>query len=91
MPRSSPRCAARIQDAIDRRFYRKKYDAQQVLAAFAVTARDETDLEALTAELARVVQETMQPESVSVWLSQQTGRLRAGDPAQKGTYRNEGA
>ncbi len=57
-----------IQDAIDRRFFRKKYDAEQVLAQFAVTARDETDLDALTAELARVVQETMQPEKVSVWL-----------------------
>ena len=39
----------RIQDVIDRRFFRKKYDAQQVLAAFGVTARDETDLDALTA------------------------------------------
>ena len=58
----------RIQDAIDRRFFRKKYDAQRVLAQFAVTARDETDLDALTAELARVVQETLQPEGVSVWL-----------------------
>ena len=58
----------RVQDFIDRRFYRKKYNAQQVLAAFALTARDETDLDALTGELARVVQETMQPEGVSVWL-----------------------
>jgi len=58
----------RIQDGIDRRFYRKKYDAQQVLAQFAVTARDETDLDALTGELARVVQETLQPEGVSVTL-----------------------
>ena len=60
----------RIQDAIDRRFYRKKYDAQRVLAQFAVTARDETDLDALTVELARVVQETLQPEGVSVWLAE---------------------
>ncbi|MFZ1708275.1 MAG: hypothetical protein WBR35_11575 [Anaerolineae bacterium] len=58
----------RIQDGIDRRFFRKKYDAQRVLAQFAVTARDETDLDALTGELARVVQETLQPERVSVWL-----------------------
>ncbi len=58
----------RIQGWIDRRFYRKKYDAQQVLAQFAVTARDETDMNALTAELAKVVQETMEPETVTVWL-----------------------
>ncbi|MEZ4767861.1 MAG: hypothetical protein R2844_05480 [Caldilineales bacterium] len=57
-----------IQDWIDRRFFRKKYDAQQVLAQFALTARDETDLDALTAELVRVVQETMQPERVTIWL-----------------------
>ncbi len=58
----------RIQDGIDRRFYRKKYDAQRVLAQFAQTARDETDLDALTGELARVVQETLQPAGVSVTL-----------------------
>jgi len=60
----------RVQDWIDRRFFRSKYDAQQVLAQFAVVARDETDLDALTAELLRVVQETMQPEHVSIWLRQ---------------------
>ncbi|RLT45057.1 MAG: hypothetical protein DWI57_01670 [Chloroflexi bacterium] len=58
----------RVQDVIDRRFFRKKYNAQQVLAQFAITARDETDLAALTGELQRVVQETLQPEGVSVWL-----------------------
>jgi hypothetical protein len=58
----------RIQGWIDRRFYRKKYDAQQVLAQFAITARDETDMNALAAELARVVQETLEPAEVKVWL-----------------------
>jgi hypothetical protein len=62
----------RIQDAIDRRFYRKKYNAQQVLAQFAQTARDETDLDALLAELVRVVDETLQPEHVSVWLKERS-------------------
>jgi hypothetical protein len=58
----------RIQDVIDRRFFRKKYDAQQVLASFAQTARDETDLDALLAELVQVVDETLQPEHVRIWL-----------------------
>jgi uncharacterized membrane-anchored protein len=60
----------RVQAFIDRRFFRKKYNAQQVLARFAITARDETDMHALTAELARVVQETMDPERVHVWLKE---------------------
>ncbi len=58
----------RIQDGIDRRFYRKKYDARQVVAQFARTARDETDMNALLAELERTIQETLQPEGVRVWL-----------------------
>ena len=58
----------RVQTAVDRRFYRQKYDAQQILAQFAQTARDEVELENLTNELTRIVQETMQPEQASIWL-----------------------
>jgi hypothetical protein len=58
----------RVQDFIDRRFYRRKYDAVKLLEAFAATARDETNLDALTARLAGVVEETMQPESTTIWL-----------------------
>jgi hypothetical protein len=57
----------RIQNDIDRRFYRRKYDAQKTLEAFALIARDETDLERLTGELVRVVQVTLQPESIRLW------------------------
>jgi hypothetical protein len=58
----------RIQAVIDKRFYRRKYNAAQVLAGFSATVRDETDLDALTAEILRVVDETMQPAHVSLWL-----------------------
>jgi hypothetical protein len=58
----------RVQDVIDRRFFRQKYDAAKTLEAFAATVRNETDLDALTAELLRVIQETMQPATLSIWL-----------------------
>ena len=57
-----------IQSLIDRRFYRGKYDAAKTLATFAATARDETDLDRLTERLMNVVKQTMQPESIGLWL-----------------------
>ncbi|HEX9922905.1 MAG TPA: hypothetical protein VGD99_09585 [Anaerolineae bacterium] len=61
----------RVQDVIDRRFYRRKYDAAQTLADFSMTLRNEVDLANLTSGLASVVGETMQPTHVSLWLKEQ--------------------
>jgi hypothetical protein len=66
----------RVQDFIDRRFYRKKYDAERILATFAATARDEVDIERLQEALIRAVYETVQPELVGYW----TATSRATPP-----------
>ena len=58
----------RVQEFIDHRFYRRKYDAEKMLQAFAQSVRNEMDLDTLTAELAHLAQETMQPTLFSVWI-----------------------
>jgi hypothetical protein len=68
----------RVQDFIDRRFYRRKYDAEQALAAFALTARDEVDAVRLTNTLVGVVEETVQPVQVSIWIKESNTKVQRG-------------
>jgi hypothetical protein len=67
---------SRIQRFIDRRFYRRRYDAAKIIAAFSMTLRAETDLNQLREQLLAVVVETMQPTHISLWLRQSPRRQK---------------
>jgi hypothetical protein len=73
----------RIQARVDHRFYRQKYNAEQVLANFSTTLREEVNLEQLTDSILEVVRETMQPIHVSLWLSQASSPKSRAAPGER--------
>jgi hypothetical protein len=65
----------RVQNFIDKRFYRQGYNAQQALARFAVSARNEVEIERLAGDILSVVDKTIQPEKTSLWLRINTSNV----------------
>ncbi|MBI4927862.1 MAG: hypothetical protein HY835_08855, partial [Anaerolineae bacterium] len=68
----------RIQNDIDRRFFRKKYDAEKTLADFSASLRQEVDLNEMNEKLLAVVDESMQPEKIVVWMNSPTNQQQQG-------------
>jgi hypothetical protein len=72
----------RVQELINRRFYRGKYDAGKILAEFASTARDEVDLDNITSALVDAAEKTLQPTAISLWLKEPS--RHSIDPVERG-------
>jgi hypothetical protein len=82
----SQRLRKSLQTLIDRRFYRRKYDAAKTLATFSATLRNEVDVSRLSDQLISVIEETMQPAFISLWLRQSDPNALHGEPTNTNLY-----